>query len=207
LLCSMIVVALFKVLHVYFLHIIVMTLGGLCEILRLWLSVSLVFLVYRHSQKQRVTAKMVFAFRHAWKPLAWVAIILCLINQTVFFVADFLLHHNLQQVGLFGFGLPLVGMVLVVFSLTYFNLLGKLSMLLILDKKMTARKSINTAFRSVNQHWVKNISLILLAQLVFTVVVIGSLGISIIWFLPWLTLVTALQYQIMFNQRHTSIID
>lgn len=77
--------------------------------------------------------------------------------------------------------------------------------LLIFDKQLTLKKSLSIAFKSINRHLVRNIILILLASLGFVSISMISLWIGVIsfwigliWLMPMISLVTAIQYEQIF---------
>ncbi|MEN9449444.1 MAG: hypothetical protein RJA83_58 [Pseudomonadota bacterium] len=87
----------------------------------------------------------------------------------------------------------------------YISLVAFMASLLIFDKKLTLKKSLSTAFKSINRHLVRNIILILLTSLGFVSISMISLWIGVIsfwigliWLLPMISLVTAIQYEQIF---------
>jgi hypothetical protein len=147
---------------------------------------------------------MVFSFRHAWRPLLIIALLLYLFNSFIISSTNILLHSVLfkQQMVYLG---SIVGSIFlfVVFIIGfflyfYFSILVFMTVLLILDQKMTGKQSLRLAFQSINQHFFKNITLIIVTSIVFGLLALMSLGIGLIWLLPMTSLVTAIQYNQIF---------
>lgn len=177
--------------------------GGFFEVLRLLLSVSLVFLALQHLRNQAVNSTMVFEFRKSWKPLACIGVLFYLQNFLWVSGAKSVLNHfyvqGLKQ--LYAIGTAVLFIVFV-FLFTYIALIITMSMLLILDKKISLKESFYIAFKSVNQHGFKNIALLFLASLLFLVFGVITLGVGLIWLLPFLSLLSAVQYQQIFCEGH-----
>jgi hypothetical protein len=73
-----------------------------------------------------------------------------------------------------------------------------MTVLLILDQKISTKKSLSLAFQSVNQHFFKNSFLIIITSIIFGFLALISLGVGLIWLLPMTSLVTAIQYNQIF---------
>ncbi|MDQ8039604.1 MAG: hypothetical protein REH83_04280 [Rickettsiella sp.] len=175
--------------------------GGFVEVFRLLLSISLVFLALQHARNQAINSTMVFEFRRVWKPLALIGIMLYLFHILL------LAGDELISVSLFNFKIAWmlvsgIGFFVLAFLCTYIMLLITMAMLLILDKNMKLKKSLKQAFVAVNQHWFKNIALLLLASVVLIIAGTLTLGIGLIWLLPFLALISAIQYQQIFCEVH-----
>jgi hypothetical protein len=180
--------------------------GGFFEVLRLLLSMSLVFLSLQHLRHQAINSTMVFEFRKAWKPLTIIAITFYLVNFLLVFSGKFILNtFNTQGLqNLYAIGID-IQFIVFVFLFIYIALLITMSMLLILDKKMPLKQSVYIAFKSINQHLFKNIVLLLLASLLFLGIGLITLGIGLIWLLPFMSLVSAIQYQRIFCQDEAAL--
>ena len=177
---------------------------GIVEILRFLLTASLAFMALQHLRNEPIHASMVFSFRHAWRPLLIIALLLYLFNSFIISSTNILLHSVLfkQQMVYLG---SIVGSIFlfVVFIIGfflyfYFSILVFMTVLLILDQKMTSKQSLRLAFQSINQHFLKNITLIIVTSIVFGLLTLMSLGIGLIWLLPMTSLVTAIQYNQIF---------
>ncbi|OIZ94957.1 hypothetical protein A1D18_02305 [Candidatus Rickettsiella isopodorum] len=177
---------------------------GIVEILRFLLTASLAFMALQHLRNEPIHASMVFSFRHAWRPLLIIALLLYLFNSFIISSTNILLHSVLfkQQMVYLG---SIVGSIFlfVVFIIGfflyfYFSILVFMTVLLILDQKMTGKQSLRLAFQSINQHFFKNITLIIVTSIVFGLLALMSLGIGLIWLLPMTSLVTAIQYNQIF---------
>lgn len=177
---------------------------GIVEILRFLLTASLAFMALQHLRNEPIHASMVFSFRHAWRPLLIIALLLYLFNSFIISSTNILLHSVLfkQQMVYLG---SIVGSIFlfVVFIIGfflyfYFSILVFMTVLLILDQKMTGKQSLRLAFQSINQHFLKNITLIIVTSIVFGLLTLMSLGIGLIWLLPMTSLVTAIQYNQIF---------
>jgi hypothetical protein len=173
--------------------------GGFFEVLRLLLSISLVFLALQHLRNQTVNSTMVFEFRKNWQPLALLGTLFYLLNFLLVSGGRLILNHfytnDLQTPFAIGTGIQFV---VFVFLFTYIALIITMTMLLILDKKMALKESFNVAFKSVNQHGFKNIALLILASLLFFILGVVTLGIGLIWLLPFLSMISAIQYEQIF---------
>ncbi|WP_218813454.1 hypothetical protein [Rickettsiella endosymbiont of Dermanyssus gallinae] len=180
--------------------------GGFFEVLRLLLSMSLVFLALQHLRHQAISSTMVFEFRKAWKPLTIIALSFYLLNFLLV-TGGKLILNKVNTPGLentFAFGMVIQFIVFVILF-TYIAMLITMSMLLILDKKMSLKESFAVAFKSINQHVFKNIALLLLASLLFLGIGLVTLGIGLIWLLPFMSLISAIQYQQIFCQDESAL--
>ncbi|MFZ0219257.1 MAG: hypothetical protein WAL30_03525 [Candidatus Aquirickettsiella sp.] len=177
---------------------------GIVEILRFLLTASLAYMGLQHLRHQPIYARMVFSFRHAWRPLLIIALLLYLVNSFIISSTHILLDSALfkQQIIYLGSVLGsifLFAIFLVCFFLYfYFSILVFMTVLLILDQKMASKQSLSMAFQSINQHFFKNIYLIVGTSFVFGLLVLMTLGIGLIWLLPMTSLVTAIQYNQIF---------
>ena len=193
--------------HFYYVGVICQFfVGGIIEVLRLVLSIALIFLALHHFRKQTVNSAMVFKLRKNWKPLACIGILLYLLNIVLFSGTNLILY-KFFAIGLNGIFASGLGLRFIVFAFlyAYITLLITMTMVLILDKKMQLKASFKIALKSINQHWFKNIALLLLAMLVFLVGGILTLGIGVIWLLPLLSLITAIQYEQIFCAAAPSV--
>jgi hypothetical protein len=173
--------------------------GGFFEVLRLLLSVSLVFLALQRIRQQTLNSTLVFEFRKKWRALAFIGVVFYLLNFS-FVSGSRLIFNKFYAAGLhtvFAIGTG-IQLIVFVFLFTYLALLVTMTMVLILDKDSDLKDSFIIVFKSVNQHWFKNIALLLLASLLFLVVGILTLGVGLIWLLPFLSLISAIQYQHIF---------
>lgn len=177
---------------------------AIVEILRFLLTVSLAFMALQHLRNQPIHASMVFSFRQAWRPLLIIALLLYLFNSVILSSTNLLLHSALfkQQIAYLGSGLGsifLLAIFLVCFFLYfYLSILVYMTVLLILDQKIVWKESLSLAFQSVNQHFFKNVGLIIITSIVFGLLALMTLGIGLIWLLPMTSLVTAIQYNQIF---------
>ena len=184
-----------------FYNLLNFVLVGILEILRLLLTASLAYLALNQLRHKSIQVEMVFEFRKAWRPLALIGLLLYLFDSLVLSASNFLLYYYQLTPSAFylGFGLRFVLFVLLY---TYITVGVFMAILLILDQKMPLKDSLNTAFKSINQHPVKNIGLILLTSLAFVVLTLVTFGIGLIWLLPMVSLITAIQYNQIFCEGH-----
>jgi hypothetical protein len=142
------------------------------EILRALLTVSLAFLALNHIRNQPINITMVFAFFKTWRNLLLISLLVYLLNRVVIHYGLFflfsaihlypLLPQNITKpIFALGFSLPILLLILLN---TYNLLIAFMASLLILDQKMTFKKSIGVAFKSINRHALKNIALLFLAS-------------------------------------------
>jgi hypothetical protein len=177
---------------------------AIVEVLRFLFTASLAYMALQHLRSKPIHASMVFSFRQASRPLLVIALLLYLFNSLIISSTNLLLHSALfkQQIAYLGSGLGSI-FLLVIFLICfclyfYFSILVFMTVLLILDQKMLWKESLYLAFRSVNQHFLKNIGLIIVTSLVFGLLALMTLGIGLIWLLPMTSLVTAIQYNQIF---------
>lgn len=181
---------------------------GIVEIIRFLLTASLAYLALMHLRSEPIHASMVFSFRQAWRPLLLVALLLYLFNSVIISSTNILLHTELfqQQMAFLGSVLTsffLLFIFLIGFFLYfYFSIIVFMTVLLILDQKISTQESLNLAFQSVNQHIFKNTFLIIITSIVFGLLVLITLGVGLIWLLPMTSLVTAIQYNQIFCEGH-----
>ena len=174
------------------------------EVLRFLFTASLAYMALQHLRNQPIHASLVFSFRQAWRPLVIIALLLYLFNSFIISSTNILLHSALfkQQIAYLGSGLGsifLLAIFLICFFLYfYLSILVYMMVLLILDQKISSKQSLGLAFQSVNQHWFKNIGLIVVTSMVFGLLALMTLGIGLIWLLPMTSLVTAIQYNQIF---------
>lgn len=174
------------------------------EVLRFLFTASLAYMALQHLRQQAIHGNMVFAFRHAWRPLLIIALLLYLFNSFILSGTNILLHSALfkQQLVFLGSGFGSIFLLLIFFICFflyfYFSVLVYMTVLLILDQKLSWKESLSLAFQSVNQHFFKNVGLIIVTSLVFGLLALMTLGIGLIWLLPMTSLVTAIQYNQIF---------
>lgn len=195
-----------NILHFYHLRVLCQFFaGGVISIFHISLSISLIFLALRHLRHQAIRANMVFEVRKNWEPLALISIAIYLLNEIFFLGACFILQKLIdsgsQHVLLIG---ELILIALFVVLYMYLTLLVTMTMLLIIDKKMQLRDSLKIACISINQHWVVNIVLLMLASLLLMLMSGITLGIGLIWFFPLFFLIPAIQYQQIFCKGNVS---
>lgn len=177
---------------------------GIVEILRFLLTASLAYLALNHLRREPIHANMVFSFRQAWRPLLLVGLLLYLFNSFIISSTNILLHNELfqQQMAslgsVFGSMLLLFIFLICLFLYFYFSIIVFMTVLLILDKKVSTKESLSLAFLSVNQHFFKNCFLIIITSIVFGFLTLITLGVGLIWLLPMTSLVTAIQYNQIF---------
>lgn len=177
---------------------------AIVEVLRFLFTASLAYMALQHLRHQAIHASMAFSFRQAWRPLLIIALLLYLFNSFIISSTNILLHSELikQQIVYLGAGLGslflFVIFLICFFLYFYFSILVFMTVLLILDQKIVWKESFNLAFQSVNQHFFKNICLIIVTSLVFGLLALMTLGIGLIWLLPMTSLVTAIQYNQIF---------
>lgn len=182
--------------------------GGFVTVFRLLLSISLIFLALQHVRGQPINSTMVFEFRKNWKPLTLIGVMLYLFNILIRIGSDLIsapvLYSNWKIIGAIG---VLLGSIAFVFLLTYIMLLITMTMLLILDKKLMLKTSFNDAVTAIHRHWFKNIILLLFASLIFLIGSFITLGVGLIWLLPFITLISAIQYRQIFAESNVEAKD
>lgn len=200
------------------------------EVLPLLFTISMVFVSLYYLRNQSVNAVTALAFRKAWKSLVPITILFYFIHKALFFSSGLVLNklnvilpidtlfynHKIGEI-LFPSGLNLP---LFIIALPYIYITTGIimAMLLVLDQKVSLLQSIRIAFKSINQHFFKNLGLSLLAWLMlFSIIYIINLGMVFFWIvgmisigisllvalsliglLPMFTLVTAIQYRQIF---------
>lgn len=172
---------------------------GILEVLRLLLTTSLAYLALQHLRHHAISSNMVFAFRKAWQPLAIIGLALYLMNAILLLGSSSLLHHHLLTPRVFYSGLS-VRFILYALWYAYVTTVVFMAILLILDQQLTLKNSLGVAFKSINKHLFKNMGLILLANIGFVVLMVITLGIGLIWLIPMMALLTAIQYNQIFCQ-------
>jgi hypothetical protein len=192
--------ALCDLLHFYYLRSICQFFaGGIIEIWRLFISIALVFLALRHIREQAINASLVFEFRTAWKVFVFIGVLLYLFNLILLSGSNFILYKlddaGFANVVAWGTGLRLTVFILLY---SYITVLITMTVLLVLDKKISLKESFKIALQSINRHWFKNSALFFLATLLLLMGSVASLGIGVIWLLPWLSIIAAIQYQQIF---------
>ncbi len=177
---------------------------AIVEVLRFLFTASLAYMALLHLRNQAIHANMVFSFRQAWRPLLIIALLLYLFNSFILSSTHILLQGGLlkQQIGFLASGLGSI-FLLIIFLISfflyfYFSILVFMTVLLILDQKIVWKEGLRLTFQSVNQHFLKNIGLIIITSLVFGLLALMTLGIGLIWLLPMTSLVTAIQYNQIF---------
>lgn len=181
---------------------------GIFSVLVFLFSGSLIFLALQHLRCKTIEAKMVFEFRKAWKPLivitfcfSLVCVLLGLMNKIVF---SKLFTGGIT--GIFYVGLSIKNIITIILF-SYILMLINMSMLLILDKKMSLQESFTIAFKSINKHVFKILALFLLADILYLCIIFITLGIGIIWVLPFKTLVVAILYRRIFCQDELGLVS
>lgn len=193
------------IFHFYTLGMVFQFLGGgFVEVFRLLLSISLVFLALQYVRNQPINSAMVFEFRKVWKPLALIGVMLYLLH-ILLLTGNELISVSLSHFKIIWALVSVIEFFIFVFLFTYIMLLITMVMLLILDKNMNLNESFKQAFTAVNQHWFKNIALLLLTSLVLIIGGIITLGIGLIWLLPFLALISAIQYRQIFCESHLGV--
>lgn len=177
---------------------------AIVEVLRFLFTASLAYMALIHLRNQTTHANMAFSFRHALRPLLIIALLLYLLNSAILSGSTILLHSMFlkQHIAYLGSALGSIFLLLLFlvgfFLYFYLSILVYMTVLLILDKKIDWKESVRLVFQSVNQHLFKNVSLIIVTSLVFSLLVLMTLGIGLIWLLPMTSLVTAIQYHQIF---------
>jgi hypothetical protein len=140
--------------------------GAVIQILRLLLTVSLVFLALNQIRNQPIKVTMVFAFLKNWRSLLLISLLFYLVNSV--------LHHGLyflfEVIHLFpqSHYLPnpifasILYLVLLTLLYSYILTVAFIASLLVLDQKLMLKNSLRCAFKSINQHWFKNSVLLFL---------------------------------------------
>lgn len=145
--------------------------AAIIQILRLLLTVSLVFLALNQIRNQPIKVTMVFAFLKNWRSLVLISLLFYLLNRVlhyglfVFFEAIHLFPMSTQDSSrpIFVLGLYGANFLCVILN-AYVMAVAFMAGLLILDKKMTFKKSLYIAFKSINRHPLKNMLLLFLAS-------------------------------------------
>jgi hypothetical protein len=170
-------------------------------------------------RNQSIKAKDVFAFRARWKPLIGLMLVFSLINITLSFVQLVSLdspglflhalsaHHSATWFSFFTWLIFYLFFVILFFLASlYCILLFSFAALLSFDKRtMDIKTSLRVAFKALNARLISHLRLFLLAILIFMLGTFLTLGIAVIWLVPWFSLVIALQYQTIFGERNDEI--
>lgn len=142
---------------------------AILEVLRFLLTASLALLALNHLRNQTIKASMIFEWHKAWFSLLLIGILFCLFYAAMFYVSilffkalyGFAHSHPAKLIFLLGYSLRLI---IIAVLHTYIMLILFMASLLILDQKMTFKKSLCVAFKSINRHALKNITLLFLAS-------------------------------------------
>lgn len=145
---------------------------AIIEVLRLLLTISLIFLGLHRIRNQPIKVTMMFAFLKNWRSLLLISLIFYLLNRVVIHYGLFFLFRavHLYPLSPHDLSKPIVALAyyvhffLAVFLYTYFMVIAFMASLLILDQKMIFKKSLYVAFKSINRHTLKNITLLFLAS-------------------------------------------
>ena len=199
-------------------------------VLPLLFTIAMVFVSLYYLRNQSVNAVTALGFRKAWKPLVPITILFYFIHKVLFFGASLILsklniilpvdtlfyNHKIGEIlFLSGLNLPLLVIALPYIYITTGIIMA---MLLVLDQEVSLLQSIRIAFKSINQHFFKNLGLSSLAWLMlFSIIYIIKLGMVFFWIvgmisigvsllvalsliglLPMFTLITAIQYRQIF---------
>lgn len=202
-----------------FLFLCYLVVGLLClffgEALDSLFLISLMHCSLQWLRNQSVKATDIFAFRYRWKPLIGLMLVFIVIKITLtciqlvsldfssVFLHTFSAHYLATWFSFFMWLIVyLFFITLFVFAFLYCILLFSFAALLSFDKRTTDIKtSLRVAFKALNARLVSNLRLFLLAILIFMLGGFLTLGIAVIWLLPWLFLVIAWQYQTVFGER------
>ncbi|WP_342219459.1 hypothetical protein [Rickettsiella endosymbiont of Miltochrista miniata] len=144
--------------------------AAIIQILRTLLIVSLAFLVLNQIRNQPIKVTMVFAFLKNWRSLLLISALLYLVNSILRYGLVFVFRAMHLYPLLPSQDFPMIALAygahtfLAVFLYTYFMAVAFMAGLLILDKKMTFKKSLYIAFKSINRHPLKNMLLLFLAS-------------------------------------------
>lgn len=155
---------------------------GIIQVLRVLLTVSFAFLALNQIRQQPIKTTLVFVFLKNWQSLVLISVVFYLLTRLTHYGLFFIFKatHLLFPVGLSRgiFVLDFAVQMLLAFLLnTYFMIVAFMAGLLILDQKLTLKTSLSCAFRSINQHWIKNIILMFLANVVYAGILIDLFNI------------------------------
>lgn len=204
-------------LQIIFLFYIVVALlcTFLSEALDSLFLISLMHCSLQWLRNQSVKARDIFAFRYRWKPLIGLALVFIVIkitlacielvslNSSSVFLYTFSTHYLAPWFNFFmWFIVYLFFITLFLLVFLYCILLFSFAALLSFDKRTTNIKtSLRVAFKALNARLVSNLRVCLLAILIFMLGGFLTVGIGVIWLLPWIFLVIAWQYQTVFGER------
>lgn len=140
--------------------------GAVIEILRILLTVCFAFLALHQIRNRTIKVTMVFAFFKNWRSLLFISILFYLLSRAaeygLFFVFRPLLQHGLSK-PIFALGAYANTFLLILLN-SYFMVIAFMTSLLSLDQKMTFKKSVCVALKSINRHALKNMALLFLAS-------------------------------------------
>lgn len=138
---------------------------GIEGVLRALLTVSLAFLALMHIRKQPIKATGVFVFLKNWAPLLLLSLFFYLLTRIAIpnFIPSlfFLFRNYFSNNSIFLFE---VGLFLFILLNAYCMAVTFMAGLLILDQNLSFRNSLSVAFKSINRHVLKNITLLFLAS-------------------------------------------
>ncbi|MEN9450196.1 MAG: hypothetical protein RJA83_810 [Pseudomonadota bacterium] len=147
---------------------------AILEIFRFLFTASLAFLALNHIRNQPIKLTMIFAFFKNFRNLLLISIMFYLLSRALhygLFVVFQTIHlYPLHQQDL---SKPIIALsygahiFLAIFLHTYLTVIAFMAGLLILDQQLTLKNSVCCAFKSINQHLVKNLILMFLASVVY----------------------------------------
>jgi hypothetical protein len=172
-------------------------LNGIIEIVHLFSDISLSFLALHHIRKQKIHATMVFEYCKDWRLFVCIGVAVYLLSIGLL-LGTHAFFSQWAYVGLPNVLAEIFWVVFLIFIYNYIVLVVTMTMLVILDKPMRLKDSFKMVFVAINRHWFRNIVVVLLACLLFLLFGVMTVGIGFIWLLPFLSLVSACQYQQIF---------
>lgn len=143
--------------------------GAVIQVLRTLFTVSLAFLALHQIRNRPIKVTLVFSFCKNWRSLLFISILFYLLSRTadygLFFVFRPLQQQDLSK-PIFALGAYANTFLLILLN-SYFMLIAFMASLLSLDQKMTFKKSVCVALKSINRYTFKNMPVLFLASLAY----------------------------------------
>ncbi|WP_342219458.1 hypothetical protein [Rickettsiella endosymbiont of Miltochrista miniata] len=150
---------------------------AILEIFRFLFTASLAFLALHHIRNQPTKVMMIFTFFKNWRSLLFISVLFYLLSRAVHYGLLFvfraihlypLLPQDLSRpIFALGYGAHIF---LAILLYTYLTVVAFMASLLVLDQQLTLKNSLACAFKSINQHLVKNLILMFLASVVYAAI-------------------------------------
>ena len=166
-------------------------------------SISLIYMAINHVAERPIKAKMIFAFRHHFKELLLPAIFIAFLSFLILYLFESVkpLMHAVDL------RIDIILLIISIFSLLL--ILGTvltafyMSMLVVLDKKISGWKAIKLVARVYIKNFFKLLSFSLIITLFSFSCLLLSFGIGLIWLFPMVNNIMAISYRQIFGIEQT----